>query len=1029
MTILKYASKVAFSEDGTGTVETDARFRIESTAVLQQLGVLRFPYRDDIERVESLQIRVTKPNGTVIETPASSAQDLPSDVMRQAPMYSNAHEKQVPVKGLSVGDTLEYVSRITRFKPYISNQFWYAYNFECSVVTDEEQLEISVPSAKFVNVKSPSLAPEVREEGGHKIYRWKTSCPKPKKPDEKALFPPLPQLPDVQLTTFKSWEEVGQWYASLENPKVEITPAIREKSEELTKGLTKREEKQRAIYHYVSTKFRYVSISFGEGRYQPHSAGEVLANEYGDCKDKHTLLAALLQAAGIQAWPVLIGTEADVDPDVPSPAHFDHLITYLPEDNVWLDSTPQVAPYGLLLEPLRDRHALVIGRATASTAIARLVSTPKIPLESSEETFTVESKLSAQGTLQGHFNLTSRGDDEVVLRSIFHSVSPAQWTTLVQNISGRLGFGGTVTGVDAADPADLQAPFHYSYDYERKTYSDWENKRITPPLPPLGLPLLKEDMEEPKEPRSIGGPAKTTYRAKVELPSGYTAEVPANVHLQNDFGEYEAKYEVKNGVFSAERVLTIKAPKLSGPQWAEYRKFSKAILDDQTQVTQLVRVTAKSDSPDNAAGVRDVAAAAELVARAAAALQSRDFATANRQLAEAERINSAQFGLWAMKATVYGMQNQNENAISALKKEIEFHPGAESNYRMLAEIQLHSGHRADGVKTLGELVKLAPQDADGVMRFASEMMADKRDREVVAPLREAMTANPDNVDLKVKLAQVLLRTGEKSDGLAIVNQLRSQDLDGYTLNDVAWALADSDTESAMAVELSERAAAKIENDFKDVTLSTLTNQQLQVIQVLGATWDTVGWAAYRSGDLVKAEKYVKAAWLMDQQAVEAEHLGRIYEAQKKTAEAAHAYKLSLAVKDSKDVRERLAALKPAPAPPAASKPSMRTTAVRPEEELVVLRTIPIPEVKRQSTQFQQGEFFILFSSAGVDDVQFISGDDAIRDAADALRHAHYNTPFPDQGPEKIARRGVLSCSAYTTPHCQLVLYLPANTRK
>ena len=67
-------------------------------------------------------------------------------------------------------------------------------------------------------------------------------------------------------------------------------------------------------------KFRYISISFGAGRYRPHSAEEVLANQYGDCKDKHTLFAALLKAAGIQAWPALIGVGVKFDSSVPSPA-------------------------------------------------------------------------------------------------------------------------------------------------------------------------------------------------------------------------------------------------------------------------------------------------------------------------------------------------------------------------------------------------------------------------------------------------------------------------------------------------------------------------------------------------------------------------------------------------------------------------------------------------------------------------------------------------------------------------------------
>ena len=47
-------------------------------------------------------------------------------------------------------------------------------------------------------------------------------------------------------------------------------------------------------------------MSFGIGRLQPHTAAEVFRNQYGDCKDKHTLLQAMLAAEKIEAEPVLI---------------------------------------------------------------------------------------------------------------------------------------------------------------------------------------------------------------------------------------------------------------------------------------------------------------------------------------------------------------------------------------------------------------------------------------------------------------------------------------------------------------------------------------------------------------------------------------------------------------------------------------------------------------------------------------------------------------------------------------------------
>jgi hypothetical protein len=78
---------------------------------------------------------------------------------------------------------------------------------------------------------------------------------------------------------------------------------IQAKAAELTKGANDDLAKIRVLYNFVSTRYRYIGIALGIGRYQPHSAADVLENQYGDCKDKHTLLASMLYAVGIRLIP------------------------------------------------------------------------------------------------------------------------------------------------------------------------------------------------------------------------------------------------------------------------------------------------------------------------------------------------------------------------------------------------------------------------------------------------------------------------------------------------------------------------------------------------------------------------------------------------------------------------------------------------------------------------------------------------------------------------------------------------------
>ena len=112
------------------------------------------------------------------------------------------------------------------------------------------------------------------------------------------------------------------------------------------------------------------------GRYQPHTASEVLADQYGDCKDKDTLLEALLRAKGFSTSPALVGAGIAPVPEVPSPAMFNHVITTvnLPGGRIWLDSTPMVSPYRYLGAIIRDQKALVVpadGPATLETTPAK----------------------------------------------------------------------------------------------------------------------------------------------------------------------------------------------------------------------------------------------------------------------------------------------------------------------------------------------------------------------------------------------------------------------------------------------------------------------------------------------------------------------------------------------------------------------------------------------------------------------------------------------------------------------------------
>ena len=150
------------------------------------------------------------------------------------------------------------------------------------------------------------------------------------------------------FSTFHSWEEIGAWYSNLERERRAPTAEVRAQADEIVRGQTNDLDKIRALYEWVSRNIRYVSLSFGVGRYQPHAAAEVLQNRYGDCKDKTTLLEAMFEAEGFHGLPVLINSKAEIDPDVPTPLQFDHAITFISLNGTIIGWTPRSASVRLV---------------------------------------------------------------------------------------------------------------------------------------------------------------------------------------------------------------------------------------------------------------------------------------------------------------------------------------------------------------------------------------------------------------------------------------------------------------------------------------------------------------------------------------------------------------------------------------------------------------------------------------------------------------------------------------------------------
>jgi tetratricopeptide (TPR) repeat protein len=1028
------STNVVFENSGNFTREQTTRVRVQTDAGVKAWGLLRFPFQSASETLTVDYVRVHKPDGSIVITPDDNMQDLDGEITRDAPFYSDLREKHVAVKGLAPGDTLEFTIRWQSTKPLIPGEFWFEYDFQHSSIVLREVLQLRTPAERAVKVKGPQALQTVTKEQGAQVYTWifsnleKAKDPKEdQKKERQAALGRIPP-PDVQISSFQSWDQVGRWYWNLQKERAEPSAAIRAKAAELTKGSSENAAKLNVLYKFVSTQYRYIGIAFGIGRYQPHAADDVLTNNYGDCKDKHTLLASLLQASGITIYPALVNSSRTLDPDIPSPAQFDHVIGYLPQANgaVWLDTTPEVAPVGFLSAVLRDKNALVILEDSAS----HLVTTPPDPPIASSQKFKLDAKLQDDGTLEATVEDTTQGENEVVIRQAFRQVPQPKWNNLVQQISYSLGFAGTVSDVNASPLEAIDDPFHFSYSYNRKEYPDWKNQQLTVPGLPFFMPPLRDDQSYPLW---LGSPMETVSESRVELPDGYKPVIPSDVTIDFDFAQYRASYSRDHGTLIAKRTLTIKLHEVPAAEFQHYRDFLRSLSDDTNRYIQ----TSSSDAlnvhnlPPSDRGastflsrVRELpdsssSEANALEAKAWTETKNHDLPGAASWLNRAVAVDPKFARAWVFLAMVLFEQKQPDASTAALHKAVAVDPTElivpkAFGFSLMAEMQFEQA-----VPVWQEFIKAHPEDKDGPVNLGQCLLKLHRNSEAVEVYEAALKTGKPSPELEISLGSAYLLAGERDKAAGAFNKLGALDSNGRYLKDAAYAMANDDLKLPLALDYAKKAARSVEEESRKTTLKDFNIEDFQRIFKIAAYWDTLGWVNERMSNLPDAERYLLASWKLTQDGVAAGHLCHLYERLHRTESAVHMCHLAISRMalsriaqdygaELAEAQENLNFLTAALGKPVATFDSNRLSQAQ--------RTFKLP---RFMPGTESAEFFVLFVADGkskkfsVQDIEFISGSQKIKAQANQLRSIDFNVPAPSDAPVRFVWRGILGCYQYT----------------
>lgn len=374
----------------------------------------------------------------------------------------------------------------------------------------------------------PDLEPQRTEANGRVTLTYEQGPLEPFDPTEPNLPPDVAHFPAVEFSTGASWQAMASEYGKIVD--AHANPAsVQAIVDKLIEGKSTVAEKEGAIVDYLDREIRYTGIEFDEAAIVPHEPAETLGHKYGDCKDKATLLVAMLRAAGIPSYVALLnaGSRMDVPARLPGMGLFDHAIVYVPgPPELWIDATDPYARLGQLPPGDQGRLALITRPQTmALKKTPEFGSKDNVLLELREVTLAENGPASVTeitrptGVFEGEYRDYYADKPDKEAREGLTNYVKAQY------VAEKL------TTVERTDPADLSKQFELTIACEKakRGYTDLDSAIVAIRVDSLFQRLpdelkRKDDSEEKKKDDQEKDKPKKPRTADWELAQPFVAE-------------------------------------------------------------------------------------------------------------------------------------------------------------------------------------------------------------------------------------------------------------------------------------------------------------------------------------------------------------------------------------------------------------------------------------------------------------------------------------------------------------------------
>jgi transglutaminase-like putative cysteine protease len=487
---------------------------------------IKIPFDTRRQTLEIVSARTVTNDGKTHVASGEEISDIVPQRLSEATMYSDVRERVVSFPAVDSGSVVELAyKRTTRAGPdaplggELMIGAWHPIRLR--------EITFTVPAGttpKFA-LTNLTLAPvEAAGEGGTRTYTF-TVKDQPDRSQESGAIADAGVLPRLVYGLRPGWKQataaIGERFLRTAMPD-KTHEAITAQAAQLTASAITDEDKARAIFKFVAHDVRSIDLPLGWAGYEPHAPDVVLANRYGDDRDKVALLVALCAAAKLDARPVLVRTgKVPVLDGVPTVAQFDRMIAkvVIGGKDLWLDPSDEHGQFGIAFAG-QDNLVLPLGRGGGELGKRPLLE-PSTSIAHTTATFS----LAGNGDLDATYRHAFTGWYADRASQTLRPLKGEHLTRFFQQEAATIAASAIASGHDVGDTLSVSGPLEVDQRVKIPGYAEAQGtfRVFELPFSPLDLvdDIPQAGLETRKYPMWIGTPRTRKHDVTLEVPAGW----------------------------------------------------------------------------------------------------------------------------------------------------------------------------------------------------------------------------------------------------------------------------------------------------------------------------------------------------------------------------------------------------------------------------------------------------------------------------------------------------------------------------